>query len=71
MFIFKDVRSAVAPILDIENESEGYVGTIGERNVLVDLKPHLQIKNIDAISKCNVNNYIQYRISNYNKIYLK
>lgn len=43
-------RSNVAPILDIENEAVGYLGSIGERNVLVDLKPHLQIKNIDAIS---------------------
>jgi hypothetical protein len=39
-----------APILDIENESIGYYGRIGERNVLVDLKPHLQIKNIDSIN---------------------
>lgn len=41
---------SVAPILDIDDEKKGYVGTIGERNVLVDLKPHLQIKNIDQIS---------------------
>ncbi len=38
-----------APILDIENEA--YLGKIGEHNVLVDLVPHLQIKNIDMISK--------------------
>lgn len=44
------VRSAVAPILDIENEQIGYVGTIGERNILVDLKPHLSIKNLDSIN---------------------
>jgi hypothetical protein len=42
--------AGVAPILDIENESIGYVGKIGERNVLVDLKPHLEIKNIDQIN---------------------
>lgn len=47
----------MAPILEIENESLGYVGTIGERNVLVDLKPHLQIKNIDAISNRLTSNY--------------
>lgn len=41
---------AIAPILDIDDEKIGYVGTIGERNVLVDLKPHLQIRNIDQIS---------------------
>ena len=42
-------RSA-APIFELEDEAKGFYGTIGERNVLVDLKPHLQIKNIDAIS---------------------
>jgi hypothetical protein len=45
------VLSAVAPILEIDDETVGYVGTIGERNVLVDLKPHLSIKNLDSISK--------------------
>ena len=46
-----DQSKSVAPILDIDDEKKGYLGTIGERNVLVDLKPHLQIKNIDQISK--------------------
>lgn len=45
------VKSTEAPVLDIEDESIGYIGTIGERNVLVDVKPHLQIKNIESISK--------------------
>ena len=43
-------KQTAAPILDIEAESSGYSGTIGEHSVLVDLKPHLQIKNIDSIS---------------------
>lgn len=42
---------SVAPVLDIDDEKTGYLGQIGERNVLVDLKPHLQIRNIDQISK--------------------
>ena len=46
-----NVRAAgVAPILDIDNESMGYIGKIGERNILVDLKPHLEVKNIDQIN---------------------
>ena len=45
------VQQWPTPILDIEDEAKGYLGSINERNVLVDLRPHLQIKNIDAISK--------------------
>ncbi|CAF0843509.1 unnamed protein product [Brachionus calyciflorus] len=48
-FVYK-LNAIAAPILDIDNESIGYIGTIGERNVLVDLKPHLQIRNIDSIN---------------------
>ena len=40
-----------APILDIDNQSSGYLGRISEHSVLVDLMPHLQIKNIESISK--------------------
>ncbi len=29
----------------------GYHGKIGEKNILVDLVPHLEIKNIDQISE--------------------
>ena len=50
------------PILDIDDESIGYIGTIGERNVLVDLKPHLQIKNIEAISKLDSFQSLQNKI---------
>lgn len=39
-----------APILDITNESTGYSGKISEHSVLVDLAPHLQIKNIESIN---------------------
>ena len=39
-----------APVLDITNESAGYTGKISEHSVLVDLLPHLQIKNIEAIN---------------------
>ncbi|RNA41934.1 putative calsyntenin-1-like [Brachionus plicatilis] len=49
-FFSKGASSSEAPVLDVENESTGYIGTIGERNVLVDLKPHLQIKNIESIN---------------------
>ena len=44
------MTKSVAPVLDIDDEKTGYIGQIGERNVLVDLKPHLQIRNIDQIS---------------------
>ena len=40
-----------APVLDIDDSSAGYVGKISEHSVLVDLTPHLQIKNIEKISK--------------------
>lgn len=39
-----------APILDIDNQSSGYLGRISEHSVLVDLMPHLQIKNIESIN---------------------
>lgn len=45
-----DVKENTAPILDIDNQSTGYVGKISEHSVLVDLVPHLQIKNIEAIN---------------------
>lgn len=44
------VQLQIAPVLDIDDEKIGYIGTIGERNILVDLKPHLQIRNIDQIN---------------------
>ncbi len=44
------VQLQIAPVLDIDDEKIGYTGTIGERNILVDLKPHLQIRNIDQIN---------------------
>lgn len=44
------MTKSVAPVLDIDDEKTGYIGQIGERNVLVDLKPHLQIRNIDQIN---------------------
>jgi hypothetical protein len=43
--------SSVAPILEIDDEAKGYLGTIGEHNILVQLSPQLQIKNIEEISK--------------------
>lgn len=45
-----DAATSVAPILEIEDESKGYVGIIGEHNILVELKPQLQIKNILEIN---------------------
>lgn len=46
----QQTANPVAPVLDIDDEKTGYIGQIGERNVLVDLKPHLQIRNIDQIN---------------------
>lgn len=40
-----------APILDIDPKSTGYVGKISEHSIIVDMTPHLQIKNIESISK--------------------
>ena len=48
--------SSVAPVLDIEDEARGYMGAIGEHNVLVQLTPQLQIKNIEEISNTNQTN---------------
>lgn len=52
VIIFQDSHaSSVSPILEIDDEAKGYLGTIGEHNVLVQLNPQLQIKNIEEISK--------------------
>jgi len=40
-----------SPILDIDPSSTGYVGKISEHSIIVDMTPHLQIKNIESISK--------------------
>jgi hypothetical protein len=45
------IAKGEAPILDFVTETNGYTGQINEQNVLVDLNPHLEIKNIDSISK--------------------
>ncbi len=50
-FVAVRCQSSEAPILDIDDLSAGYVGKISEHSVLVDLMPHLQIKNIEKISK--------------------
>lgn len=39
-----------APILDIDPKSTGYVGKISEHSIIVDMTPHLQIKNIESIN---------------------
>lgn len=46
---FKGSLLAIVPVLNVDREI-GYHGRIGENNVLVDLVPHLEIKNIDQIS---------------------
>ena len=38
----------------------GYHGKIGEKNILVDLVPHLEIKNIDQISECILSEDVKY-----------
>ena len=44
----------MSPILDVDDEAKGYLGTIGEHNVLVQMTPQLQIKNIEEISKIKI-----------------
>ena len=44
-------QASEAPVLDIDDLSAGYVGKISEHSVLVDLTPHLQVRNLDKISK--------------------
>ena len=41
----------IQPVLDIDDESAGYFGTLDEQDILVDLKPHLRIKNTNETSK--------------------
>ncbi len=43
------VAPPVAPILDVD-PTVGYHGKINEKHLLVDMIPHLQVKNIDSIS---------------------
>lgn len=48
--ILDTVTTPVAPELDVD-ATIGYFGKIGEKHVLVDITPHLQVKNFDQISK--------------------
>lgn len=53
VFIIVQAISATnyeAPILDIDPKSTGYVGKISEHSIIVDMTPHLQIKNIESIN---------------------
>ena len=40
---------SIIPVLNVDKEI-GYYGRVSEKNVIVDLVPHLEIKNIDQIS---------------------